>query len=44
MKSRLLVATVGVPLLFYIVLGAPPIVMMAALCALSGVAAMELMQ
>ena len=44
MKSRLLVAAVGVPLLFYIVLGAPPIVMMAALCALSGVAAMELMQ
>lgn len=44
MKSRLLVAAVGVPLLFYIVLGAPPIVMMAALCALSGVAAMDLMQ
>ena len=44
MKSRLLVAAMGVPLLFYIVLGAPPIVMMAALCALSGVAAMELMQ
>ena len=44
MKSRLLVAAVGVPLLFYIVLAAPPIVMMAALCALSGVAAMELMQ
>ena len=43
MKSRLLVAAVGVPLLFYIVLAAPPIVMMAALCALSGIAAMELM-
>lgn len=28
MKSRLLVAAVGVPLLFYIVLAAPPIVMM----------------
>ncbi len=44
MKSRLLVAAVGVPLLVYVVLGAPPLVMMAALCVLSGIGAMELMK
>lgn len=44
MKSRLLVSAVGLPLLFYIVLGAPPILMMVALCLLSGIAAMELMK
>ena len=44
MKSRILVAVLGVPLLVYIVLWAPPIVMMAALCVLAGIGAMELQQ
>ena len=44
MKSRLLVAVVGLPLLFYIVLGAPAILMVVVLCLLAGIAAMELMK
>ena len=44
MKSRILVAVVGVPVLLYVVLAAPPIVMMAALCVLAGVGAIELQQ
>lgn len=44
MKSRILVAVLGVPLLVYIVLWAPPILMMAALCVLAGIGAMELQQ
>lgn len=42
MKSRILVAVVGVPLLLYVVLAAPSIVMLAALCVLAGIGAMEL--
>lgn len=42
MKSRILVAAAGVPLLVYVVVWAPPIVMMAALCVLAGIGAMEL--
>lgn len=44
MKSRILVAVVGVPVLLYVVLAAPPIVMMAALCVLAGIGAIELQQ
>ncbi|MDD3346515.1 phosphatidate cytidylyltransferase [Oscillibacter sp.] len=44
MKSRLLVSAVGIPVLLYVVLWAPPLVMMGALCILAGIAAMELMQ
>ena len=42
MKSRILVAVVGVPVLLYVVLAAPPLLMMAALCVLAGIGAMEL--
>ena len=44
MKSRILVAVVGVPVLAWVVLAAPTLVMMAALCLLSGIAAGELMK
>ena len=44
MKSRILVAVVGIPALLYVVLAAPSIVMMTALCILAGVGAMELQQ
>ncbi len=44
MKSRILVAAVGIPVLLYVVLAAPPIVMMLALMVLAGVGAMELQQ
>ena len=44
LQSRILVAVVGVPVLLYVVLAAPPIVMMAALCILAGVGAIELQQ
>ena len=44
MKSRILVAAVGVPVLLYVVLAAPPIVMLFALCLLAGVGAVELQQ
>lgn len=44
MKSRILVAAVGVPVLVWVVLWAPSIVMMAALCLLAGIGAMELQQ
>ena len=44
MKSRILVAVVGVPVLLYVVLAAPPIVMALALIILAGVGAMELQQ
>ena len=43
MKSRILVAVVGVPVLVWVVLWAPMLVMMAALALLSGIAAYELM-
>ncbi|MBQ9346799.1 MAG: phosphatidate cytidylyltransferase [Oscillibacter sp.] len=43
MKSRLLVAAVGIPLLLVIVLWLPAFVMAAALCALAAVAAWELL-
>ena len=42
MKSRILVAVVGVPVLLYVVLAAPPIVMMIALAILAGVGGYEL--
>lgn len=42
MKSRILVAVVGVPVLVYVVLRAPSIVMMIALCLLAGIGSMEL--
>ena len=44
MKSRLLVAAVGIPLLLVIVLWLPAFVMAAALCVLAAVAAWELLQ
>ena len=42
MKSRILVAIIGVPVLVWVVLWAPSIVMMAALCLLAGIGSMEL--
>ena len=42
MKSRILVAVVGVPVLVWVVLWAPSIVMMAALCLLAGIGSWEL--
>lgn len=42
MKSRILVAAVGVPVLVWVVLRAPSIVMMAALCLLAGIGSVEL--
>lgn len=42
MKSRILVAVAGVPVLVWVVLWAPSIVMMAALCLLAGIGAIEL--
>ncbi len=44
MKSRILVAAVGIPALLYVVLAAPAIVMVLALIVLAGVGAMELQQ
>lgn len=44
LQSRILVAAVGIPALLYVVLAAPPIAMMAALCVLAGVGAIELQQ
>lgn len=44
MKSRILVAVLGVPLLVYVVLWAPFVVMALALMVLAGVGAMELQQ
>ena len=44
MKSRILVAAIGVPVLLYVVLAGPPLLMMAALCLLAGIGAMELQQ
>lgn len=42
LKSRILVAVVGVPVLVYIVLWAPSVVMLIALCLLAGIGSMEL--
>lgn len=44
LQSRILVAVVGVPLLLYVVLAAPPVVMMAALCLLASIGSIELQQ
>jgi len=44
MKSRILVAVIGVPVLLYVVLAGPPLLMMAALSLLAGIGAMELQQ
>ena len=44
MKSRILVAVLGVPVLIYVVLWAPSIVMMTAMCLLAGIGGMELQQ
>lgn len=42
MKSRILVAVIGVPVLVWVVLWAPPAVMLAALCVLAGIGGLEL--
>ncbi len=42
MKSRILVAAIGIPALLYVVLAAPPLVMLFALHILAGIGAMEL--
>lgn len=42
MKSRVLVAVVGVPILIWVALWAPPIVLMLALCVLAGIGGNEL--
>ena len=44
MGQRVLVAVIGVPVLVYVVLWAPMVVMAAALCILAGVGAWELQQ
>jgi phosphatidate cytidylyltransferase len=44
LKSRVLVSVVGVPLLLWVVLGAPTFVIVAALCLLAGIGAVELQQ
>lgn len=44
MKSRILVSVIGIPILVYVVLWAPPIVMMLALCILAGIGSLELQQ
>ena len=44
LKSRVLVSVVGVPLLLWVVLGAPTIVMVIALCALAAIGGYELQQ
>ena len=42
LQSRVLVAVIGVPVLVWVVLWAPSLVMMAALALLAGIGAMEL--
>lgn len=42
LQSRVLVAVIGVPVLVWVVLWAPPIVMLAALCVLAGIGSIEL--
>lgn len=42
MKSRILVAAAGIPVLAWVVLGAPSLVMLIALCLLAGIGGMEL--
>lgn len=44
MKSRLLVAAIGIPLILWLILGAPLIVLELVLCLLSGIGAWELMK
>ena len=44
MKSRILVAVVGIPALLYVVLAAPPFVMMVALMILAGIGGGELLR
>ncbi|MCI8399961.1 MAG: phosphatidate cytidylyltransferase [Oscillibacter sp.] len=44
MKSRILVAVIGIPVLLYVVLAGPPLLMMAALCVLAGIGGIELQQ
>ena len=44
MKSRILVAVIGVPVLVWVVLWAPSIVMLIALCLLAGIGSTELQQ
>lgn len=44
MKSRILVAVIGIPVLLYVVLAGEPWLMMIALCILAGVGGMELQQ
>ena len=41
LKSRVLVAVVGIPLLLWLLLWAPQIVMMAVLCILAGIGAAD---
>ena len=42
LQSRVLVAVIGVPVLVWVVLWAPPLVMLVALCLLAGIGGMEL--
>ena len=42
LQSRVLVAVIGVPVLAWVVLWAPPVVMLIALCLLAGIGSMEL--
>ena len=44
LKSRVLVAAVGVPVLLWVVMWAPKLVILVALCLLAGIGAMELQQ
>ena len=44
LKSRVLVSVVGVPLLLWVVLGAPTLIVLAAVCLLAGIGAFELQQ
>ncbi|MDY3282861.1 phosphatidate cytidylyltransferase [Dysosmobacter sp.] len=43
-QSRVLVSVIGVPLLAWVVLWAPPVVLLIALCLLAGIGAIELQQ
>lgn len=44
LQSRVLVAVIGVPILAWVVLWAPPLVLLAAVCLLAGIGTMELQQ
>ena len=44
LQSRVLVSVIGVPVLVWVVLWAPPVVLLVALCLLAGIGTMELQQ